>query len=139
MAAVGARWLRFDIDWRTIQAGGRNHFDWAPFDAVVRGARLRGINVLGIIVSTPPGRARRARATSARRRSADYARFAVPSRAATRALRRPPLADLERAERRALLAASRASPDTRACTRRLCGNQASGSARVVVSGGTAPS
>ena len=77
MAAVGARWLRFDIDWRTIQAGGRNHFDWARFDAVVRGARLRGINVLGIIVSTPAWA--RPAGTSDKRPptdAADYARFA---------------------------------------------------------------
>jgi len=51
--ASGAGWLRFDINWSVVQSGGRRSFNWAPFDAVVNAARLRGIRLLGSILYTP--------------------------------------------------------------------------------------
>jgi hypothetical protein len=51
--AVGSRWIRIDINWAVIQAGGPSSYNWAPFDRVVQGATQRGINVLGIIAYTP--------------------------------------------------------------------------------------
>jgi polysaccharide biosynthesis protein PslG len=50
---LGAGMLRFDIDWSHIQRGGPSRYDWAPQDAVVRGARARGIAILGAIAYTP--------------------------------------------------------------------------------------
>jgi hypothetical protein len=51
--AVGSRWVRIDINWAAIQAGGPSSYNWAPFDRVVQGAAERGINVLGVIAYTP--------------------------------------------------------------------------------------
>jgi len=50
---VGARWVRVDINWAQIQAGGPSSYDWAAIDRVVRGATQRGMKVLGVIESTP--------------------------------------------------------------------------------------
>jgi hypothetical protein len=52
-AAVGAKWLRIDINWAQIQASGSSSYNWTNIDAVVKGAESRGINVLGVIVYTP--------------------------------------------------------------------------------------
>ncbi len=51
--AAHAGWIRVDINWEVIQAGGPSSFNWAPFDAVVSAARSRGLNVLGGILYTP--------------------------------------------------------------------------------------
>lgn len=51
--AMGAGWLRFDINWTSIQAGGPTSYNWAPQDAVVKGAMSRGIQILGTIAYTP--------------------------------------------------------------------------------------
>jgi hypothetical protein len=53
MAAVGARWVRIDINWAQVQAGGPSSYNWAPIDRVVQGANARGLKVLGIIAYTP--------------------------------------------------------------------------------------
>jgi hypothetical protein len=76
--AAGAKWIRFDVDWAVIQERGRSRYDWAPFDAVVRAARLRGINVLGTISYTPSW-ARPPRTTDKRPPTnvADFGRFAA--------------------------------------------------------------
>jgi polysaccharide biosynthesis protein PslG len=52
-SAAGARWLRVDINWAQIQQGGPTSYDWSSVDAVVAGARSRGMNVLGTILYTP--------------------------------------------------------------------------------------
>lgn len=49
----GAGWLRVDISWATVQRNGPTSYDWAPFDRIVKDARARGLNVLGIIGYTP--------------------------------------------------------------------------------------
>jgi polysaccharide biosynthesis protein PslG len=76
--AVGARWIRVEINWHVIQAAGPQSFNWPPFDDVVRGARERGINVLGVINYTPPW-ARDGAGDPAHppARPADYAAFAA--------------------------------------------------------------
>jgi hypothetical protein len=79
LQASGARWIRFDIAWSDIQAKGPDSYDWARYDAVIRAASSRHIDVLGMIGYTPawaapPG------ATSDKfppRDTADYARFAA--------------------------------------------------------------
>jgi hypothetical protein len=51
--SIGAKWLRIDINWAQIQAGGPSSYNWSNIDAVVQGAQSRGISVLGVIVYTP--------------------------------------------------------------------------------------
>ena len=53
MAASGARWLRVDFDWPSVQAGGRDRWNWTHIDRVVRGARARGLRVLAMPAYTP--------------------------------------------------------------------------------------
>jgi hypothetical protein len=50
---AGARWLRVDINWASIQAAGRHRFAWASTDRVVREAARCGMSVLGVIYYTP--------------------------------------------------------------------------------------
>jgi hypothetical protein len=54
IAAMGARWVRMDINWDLVQRDGPSSFNWAPFDRVVAAAQARGLNVLGTILYTPP-------------------------------------------------------------------------------------
>ena len=51
--ASGAGWLRIDINWAMVQRDGPSSYDWAPFDRIVKDARSRGLDVLGIIDYTP--------------------------------------------------------------------------------------
>jgi hypothetical protein len=51
--SAGARWIRFDLNWAVVQHRGPRSYNWAPFDRVVRGARARGLNVLGVIGYKP--------------------------------------------------------------------------------------
>jgi hypothetical protein len=50
---VGSRWLRIDINWAQIQAGGPSSYEWDAIDRVVEGAAARGIKTLGVIGYTP--------------------------------------------------------------------------------------
>jgi hypothetical protein len=54
VAASHAGWVRFDINWNSIQYNGPSSYSWGPFDNVVNAARARGIRVLGILTYTPP-------------------------------------------------------------------------------------
>jgi hypothetical protein len=51
---TGASWIRVSIYWSVVQRRGPASYDWRPFDAVVKGARRRGLAVLGTILDTPP-------------------------------------------------------------------------------------
>jgi polysaccharide biosynthesis protein PslG len=53
MAATGARWVRFDVDWPSIQQDGPASFWWAQTDRMVLAARARGMKVLGTVTYTP--------------------------------------------------------------------------------------
>ena len=53
LQSAGSKWLRIDINWAQIQAGGPTSYNWGPIDRVVQGATSRGMNVLGVIVYTP--------------------------------------------------------------------------------------
>jgi len=53
MAATGARWLRVDFDWPSVQAAGPDTWNWSRIDRVVRSARERGISVLAMPAYTP--------------------------------------------------------------------------------------
>lgn len=50
---AGAGWLRVDVNWAQIQAAGHSAHDWAMTDAVINGARSRGLRVLAVLVYTP--------------------------------------------------------------------------------------
>jgi len=50
---AGSGWIRIDINWEVIQAGGPSSYNWGPFDRVVRSANERGLRVLAGVVYTP--------------------------------------------------------------------------------------
>jgi hypothetical protein len=50
---LGAKWVRWDIEWGTIQADGQNTFDWSGPDRVAAAAKANGINSLIVLVGTP--------------------------------------------------------------------------------------
>jgi polysaccharide biosynthesis protein PslG len=51
--ASGATWLRVGLYWCSVMQGGPTSYNWAPFDRIVDQARLRGINILGVLIYTP--------------------------------------------------------------------------------------
>jgi hypothetical protein len=82
LKAVGAGWIRIDINWAMIQRNGPRSYDWTPFDRLVRAARRRGIRVLGTLLYTPTwARASGLPANAPPANAADFGRFAF--RAAT--------------------------------------------------------
>lgn len=84
--AAGARWIRTDVNWASVQSGGRNSWNWAPFDRVIRGARARNLRVLATVGYTPAwARPAGTPAHHPPRRAKAYARFA---RAAARRYKR---------------------------------------------------
>jgi hypothetical protein len=75
--AAHAGWVRIDVNWSVIQYGGRDTYNWAPFDRVVTGITSRGMHVLAGILYTPPwARPPGTPATTPPTRLADYAAFA---------------------------------------------------------------
>jgi hypothetical protein len=50
---AGAEWIRIDINWAQIQAGGPNSYNWTNIDDAVEAAEARGMSVLGTIVYSP--------------------------------------------------------------------------------------
>jgi len=77
VASSGARWVRIDINWDLIQRAGPSTYNWAPFDRVVSAARARGLNVLAIVLYTPPwARPAGTGATTPPVRLKDYVAFA---------------------------------------------------------------
>jgi hypothetical protein len=52
MSSVGARWLRLDFDWASIE-DQRGHYDWANLDRVVAAARSRGLQILALPSYSP--------------------------------------------------------------------------------------
>jgi hypothetical protein len=75
---LGARWMRFDVNWHVIQLLGPTSYDWAPFDRVVRAASERELRVLAVIKDTPPwARGGAGEPTTAPTNASDYAAFAA--------------------------------------------------------------
>ncbi|TXS42880.1 cellulase family glycosylhydrolase, partial [Streptomyces sp. t39] len=54
VVSVGGDWVRADLAWRDVQAGGPDEYRWHPFDRVVDAARARNLNVLPVLAYTPP-------------------------------------------------------------------------------------
>jgi hypothetical protein len=74
---AGARWIRFDVNWSVVQHRGPRSYNWAPFDRVIRGARARGIAVLGMIAYTPRWARSGSHDLNPPRNAAAYAKFAA--------------------------------------------------------------
>jgi len=49
---LGARWLRFDLKWETVEAE-RGVYDWSRYDRVVAEARERGLRLLAMVAYAP--------------------------------------------------------------------------------------
>ncbi len=62
--ALGVGWIRVDLDWNDIQPNNASSYHWSGFDAIVAGARARGLQVLPVVDYTPSW-ARPASCTSA--------------------------------------------------------------------------
>jgi hypothetical protein len=54
MAAAGARWLRVDVYWSSVQGAGPDSYDWSGPDRLIKAASARGIKVLAFIGFAPP-------------------------------------------------------------------------------------
>jgi hypothetical protein len=77
IAAIGATWVRFDLNWSIVEAR-RGHDDWARVDELVIAARARGLRLLATLAYTPPwARAGRGDDKQPPRDPRDYARFAA--------------------------------------------------------------
>ena len=53
MAATGAAWVRFDLDWSQVQHASATSWDWSRFDRLVDGAHARGLQVVAMPAYTP--------------------------------------------------------------------------------------
>ncbi len=51
--ALGAGWVRLDLDWGDVQPDSASSYHWTNFDRVVRAAQARGLSLLPIIAYTP--------------------------------------------------------------------------------------
>lgn len=54
MVSLGVGWIRFDIDWASVQPQNSSTFDWAGIDALVSAANSRNIKMLPILDFTAP-------------------------------------------------------------------------------------
>jgi hypothetical protein len=55
IAASGAKWFAFDLDWNHIQYDGPNNWHWnAATDRLVLAARARGLTLMGMAAYSPP-------------------------------------------------------------------------------------
>jgi hypothetical protein len=82
MANTGARWVRFDFNWDTIQAGGPGSWSWSQTDRLVAAAQARNLKVLAVLLYTPTWARKAACATNHACPPADPNAFATFARAA---------------------------------------------------------
>lgn len=54
LSALGAGWVRIDVQWSLVQERGPAGFDWSRSDRLIRGAVARGVKVVAMIGYTPP-------------------------------------------------------------------------------------
>ncbi|SDT02826.1 Cellulase (glycosyl hydrolase family 5) [Nocardioides scoriae] len=54
VVALGARWVRLDVSWPTIQPVSADQHDWAALDRVVAEAQQRDLDVLGVVTWSAP-------------------------------------------------------------------------------------
>src|SRR3954469_2525443 len=53
MAATGARWLRVDFYWPTVQDEGPESWNWSGTDRIVKMAHARGLQILAMPAYSP--------------------------------------------------------------------------------------
>ena len=53
IAASGAKWVRFDFNWATIQPDNAASYNWTAYDKLVGAAQKHNLFVLGILDFTP--------------------------------------------------------------------------------------
>lgn len=53
MKAMGAKWVRYDIEWSNIEYRGPGQYDWTDYDKVVKAVSASGLKSLAIIDYTP--------------------------------------------------------------------------------------
>jgi hypothetical protein len=53
MTGLGVGWVRFDISWSEVQAGGPSSWDWSNYDRLVSAARARDLQMLVVLAYTP--------------------------------------------------------------------------------------
>ncbi len=53
MVALGATWVRFDIEWGDVQYSSPNKSNWTNYDTLVQAITAHHLNALGIILFTP--------------------------------------------------------------------------------------
>lgn len=54
IANLGVRWIRFDIDWNSIQYAEPSTYFWnSATDRIVTGARARGLSIIGTLIGAP--------------------------------------------------------------------------------------
>lgn len=54
MRALGTAWVRFDVMWASVQAGGSSSWEWAKYDRLVTAIMAHGMKPLLILDTTPP-------------------------------------------------------------------------------------
>lgn len=54
VASTGAKWVRLDWDWKSVQAYGPTYWNWTNTDRIVAAAQARGLNILAMPAYTPP-------------------------------------------------------------------------------------
>jgi len=78
--ATGATWLRYDLSWDSVQAGGPSSYDWSESDAITTAAEAHGLKVL-MIIDFVPAWAREADCTDSKMcgpaEASTYGRFAA--------------------------------------------------------------
>jgi hypothetical protein len=50
--AVGAKWIRIDLPWETVQPDDSAGYDWSGFDTIAKSARALGLSIDAILDST---------------------------------------------------------------------------------------
>jgi len=53
IAATGATWVRFDVEWGHVQYSSPNTFDWSVYDRIANAITAHNLKALGIITYTP--------------------------------------------------------------------------------------
>ncbi len=80
MRAIGVTWVRFDIQWSTVQSAGAGSYDWSSYDNIVAALRATGLHGLAVVDYTPAWARDPACASSDKcepAQATDYANFAT--------------------------------------------------------------
>jgi len=53
MVHLGVTWIRFDIEWSHIQAGGPSEYNWNNYDILIKAIKAHNLKPLGLVIFTP--------------------------------------------------------------------------------------